>query len=155
MGFNRSQVERFYVKTSAIMDKYHFPPQSIYNMDETGISTVPNRPPKVLSLKGKHAVNKISSAERGVNVTAINEVSATGHSIPPALIFKRRRMKPELIDGAPAGAIGMVSDSSFINGDLFLDWLSHFKDHARPSEERPVLFILDNQSHITLLTKSY
>lgn len=151
MGFNRPQVDRFFVKMSALMDKYKFPPQSIYNMDETGISTVPNRPPRVLSIKGKRAVNKIASSERGLNVTAVNAVSATGHFIPPAFIFKRKRMKAELLDGAPIGSIGMVSDSSFINGDLFIDRLSHFKDHTRPSKDHPILLILDkHKSHCSL-----
>ena len=55
-------------------------------MDETGISTVPNKPPKVLSTKGKRSVSKISSSERGINMTVVNAMSATG-------IFGRKRMK--------------------------------------------------------------
>jgi transposase len=151
IGFNRPQVERFYINLSALMDKYNFSPQSIYNMDETGLSTVPNKQPKVLSRKGKRSVNKISSAERGTNVTIVNAVSATGNFIPPAFIFGRKRMKAELIDAAPPGSIGMVSDSSFINGDLYLDWLTHFRDHAKPTKDQPILLILDNHvSHCTL-----
>lgn len=145
-GFNRPQCERFYINMSAVLDKYNFPPHRIYNMDETGISTVPNRPPKVLTTKGKRAVNKISSAERGTNVTVVNAVSATGHYVPPVFIFGRKRMKAELLDGAPAGSTGMTSDSSFINADLFIDWLSHFKDHTKPTENDPILLVLDNHS---------
>lgn len=115
MGFNRPQVERFYINLSALMDKYNFAPQSIYNMDETGISTVPNKAPKVLSRKGKRSVNKISSGERGTNVTVVNAVSATGHFIPPVFIFGRKSMKAELLDAAPPGSVGIISDSSFIN----------------------------------------
>ncbi|XP_053614281.1 uncharacterized protein LOC128677443 [Plodia interpunctella] len=151
IGFNRPQVERFYINLSALMDKYNFPPQSIYNMDETGISTVPNKQPKVLSRKGKRSVNKISSAERGTNVTIVNAVSATGQFIPTVFIFGRKRMKAELLDAAPPGSVGMVSDSSFINSDLYLDWLTHFKDHAKPTKDQPILLILDNHvSHCTL-----
>ncbi|XP_049869645.1 uncharacterized protein LOC126369338 [Pectinophora gossypiella] len=151
MGFNRPQVERFYINLSALMDKHNFPPSAIYNMDETGVSTVPNKAPKVLTLKGKRSVNKISSAERGTNVTVVNAVSATGHFVPPVFIFGRKRMKAELLDGAPSGSVGMVSDSSFINCDLFLNWLTHFKDHVRPTDERPILLILDNHvSHCSI-----
>lgn len=151
IGFNRPQVERFYINLSVLMDKYNFPPHSIYNMDETGMSTVPNKQPKVLSRKGKRSVNKISSAERGTNVTVVNAVSATGHFIPPAFIFGRKRMKAELLDVAPPGSIGMVSDSSFINAELYLDWLTHFRDHAKPTKDQPILLILDNHvSHCTL-----
>lgn len=90
-------------------------------MDETGMFTVPNKHSKVLSRKGKRSVNKIINAERGTNGTAVIAVSATGHFIPPAFIFGRKRMKSELLNPAPPGSIGMVSDYSFINADLLLD----------------------------------
>lgn len=111
------QCERFFINLTVLMDKYNFPANNIYNMDETGISSVPNNPPKVISTKDKRAVNKISSGERGTNVTVISAMSATGHFVPPAFIFGRKRMKAELLDGSPPGSIAMVSDSSFINAD--------------------------------------
>lgn len=151
IGFNKPQCDRYFENLAKLLDTYKFPPHSIYNMDETGISTVPNKPPKVISTKGKRCVNKISSAERGINVTLVNAVNASGNFIPPAFIFPRKRMKAELLDGAPPSSIGMVSDTSYINNALFVDWLSHFKDHARPSKDNPVLLILDNHtSHCTL-----
>lgn len=151
MGFNKPQVERFYKNLSDLYDKYHFQAHKIFNMDESGFSTVPNKPPKVLSTKGKRCVNKISSAERGQNVTVVCAMSSSGQFIPPAFIYKRKRMKPELLDNAPPSAIGMNSDSSFINADLFIQWLQHFKAHAMPTQEQPVLLILDNHSsHCTL-----
>lgn len=151
MTTHRQHVERFNVKMSALMDKYQFPPQSIYNMDEIGISTVPNHPPNALSFNEKRAVNKISSATKGLHVTTVNAVSATGHFIAPAFVFKRKRMTPELIENTPHGSMGMVSNSHFITDDLFLDWLSHFKNHSKASKDQPVLLILDSHaSYISL-----
>ncbi|XP_045768126.1 uncharacterized protein LOC123869306 isoform X1 [Maniola jurtina] len=151
IGFNKPQCNRYFENLAKLLDTYKFPPHAIYNMDETGVSTVPNKVPKVISIKGKRCVNKISSAERGINVTLVNAVSAAGNFIPPAFIFPRKRMKAELLDGAPPSSIGMVSDSSYMNSSLFVDWLSHFKDHAKPSKDNPVLLILDNHtSHCTL-----
>lgn len=40
MGFNRNQVEGFFVNLESAYQKYKFAPGSIYNMDETGIQTV-------------------------------------------------------------------------------------------------------------------
>lgn len=151
MGFNMPQCERFFINLTVLMDKHNFPPNAIYNMDETGISTVPNNPPKVISTKGKRAVNKISSAERGTNVTIVSAMSPVGHFVPPVFIFGRKRMKAELLDGAPPGSVAMVSDSSFINSDLFLQWLSHFKYHTKPTKENPVLLLLDNHSSHTTI----
>lgn len=156
MGFNKPQVERFYTNLSSVYDKYNFPPHRVFNMDESGFSTVPNKPPKVISTKGKRCVNKISSAERGQNVTAVCAMSASGQYIPPTFIFKRKRMKAELLDNAPPSSIGMVSDSSFITSDLFLLWIQHFKDHVKPTQEEPVLLILDNHSsHCTLAAVNF
>ena len=35
-------------------------------------------------------------------------VSATEHCIPPLMIFKRKRLKPELTDNAPVGPFKIV-----------------------------------------------
>lgn len=151
VGFNKPQCKRFYDNLSQLMKKYNFPPHAIYNMDESGFSTVPNKPPKVFSTKGKKCVNKISSAERGTNVTVVCAMSASGQYIPPAFIYPRKRMKAELLDGAPPSSIGMVSDSSFINQELFADYATHFRDHVKPTKEQPVLLIMDNHtSHCSI-----
>ena len=146
VGFNEPQCKRFYDNLSQLMKKYKFPPHAIYNMDESGFSTVPNKPPKVFSTKGKRCVNKISSAERGTNVSVVCAMSASGQYIPPAFIYPRKRMKAELLDGAPPSSVGMVSDSSFINRELFVDYATHFRDHAKPTKEQPVLLIMDNHT---------
>lgn len=62
-----------------------FTPTSIHNMNETGISTIPNNPPIVIPKKGKRAVNKISSAERETNVRMVNTRSPTGQFHPFSL----------------------------------------------------------------------
>lgn len=151
VGFNEPQCKRFYDNLCQLIKKYKFPPHAVYNMDESGFSTVPNKPPKVFSTKGKRCVNKISSAERGTNVSVVCAMSASGQYIPPAFIYPRKRMKAELLDGAPPSSVGMVSDSSFINQELFVDYATHFRDHAKPTKEQPVLLIMDNHtSHCSI-----
>lgn len=91
-------------------------------------------------------VAKISSAERGETMTIVCAMSAAGNFVPPALIFPRKRMKAELMDGAPPQSIGMISDSGYMNTSLFLDWLKHFEAHVRADADHPVLLIMDNHS---------
>ncbi|KAJ2938699.1 hypothetical protein O0L34_g12026 [Tuta absoluta] len=156
IGFNKTQVERFFKNLKEVYDKYKLRPHRVYNMDETGMSTVPKKTPKVVSRKGKKVVGKIVSAERGMTITAVMCMSATGHFVPPALIFPRKKEKAELLDGAPPASILMVSESGFINTTLFLNWLHHFKDFVHPTPEDPVLLILDNHSsHISLEALTY
>lgn len=47
-----------------MLDKYKFPPSRIYNLDETGVTTV-LRPRKIIANKGIKQVGAIVSAERG------------------------------------------------------------------------------------------
>ncbi|CAH2092078.1 unnamed protein product [Euphydryas editha] len=120
-------------------------------MDECGVNTVPKKIPKVVSMKGKKLVGKIVSAERGQTITLVCAMSVTGNFIPPAFIFARKRMQGYLLNNAPHGSIGMVSDSGFINSELFIDYLYHFKDNVQPTNDNHILFILYNHSsHISL-----
>ncbi|KAJ8962776.1 hypothetical protein NQ318_001175 [Aromia moschata] len=83
IGFNKPQCDRFFENLANLMKTHNFPPHAVYNMDETGISTVLNKLPRVISTKGKRCVNKISSAERGTNITAVCAMNASAHFIPP------------------------------------------------------------------------
>ena len=102
-GFNRDQVTRFFNLLDEIMANNDIPPSRIFNMDESGKSVVQNHVSKVIGKKGKRQIGPITSTERGQNVTAIRCMSASGHYVPPGIIFPRIRMKEELKNGAPPG----------------------------------------------------
>lgn len=121
MGFNKPSVDRFYNILREQREKYKFPTSSIYNADESGLSTVPNKLPMVVGPTGSRRVSKIVSAERGRNVTIICCISATGFYLSPFLIFARKRMLPELVERAPPGTVGHCSDNGWSNeGTFFL-----------------------------------
>lgn len=135
IGFNKVQIDIFFNNLKEIDSKHGFllKPNRVYNMDESGINTVPNKLPKVISGKGQKCVSKIISAERGQTITIVCCMSAAGHFVPPTMIFPRKRMKPELQDGAPPATQFLLSDSGYINADLFISWLQHFTAHTKPS----------------------
>lgn len=135
---------KFYDLIRDAMEEHHFEPQRIYNVDETGMSTVPNRTTKVIAKKGVKQVGKVTSAEKGQTTTLVCAMNAAGSFIPPAFIFARKNMNSQLLRNAPVGSIGLCSDSGWMNADLFPKWLDHFIDHAKPSMEDKVLLILDN-----------
>ena len=87
------------------MDEHKFPPDKIYNVDETGITTVQSRPSKIVALQGRKQVGSQTSAEHGVLATTEICMSATGSFVPPLFVWPRVRMKPKLMDGAPPGSI--------------------------------------------------
>lgn len=78
-------------------------------------------------------------------------MNATGHFVPPALIYPHKRPRDDLLYGGPLQWICMVSDSGFINTELFINWLNNFKYFTHPSIDDPVFLLLDNHSsHISL-----
>lgn len=81
------------------------PPQNIFNLDETGMSTVVSSG-KVLAEKGLKQVSRISSAERGVNVTMSCCISTTGHALPPVYIFPRVNFQDRMLKGFLLEALG-------------------------------------------------
>ena len=118
-GFHKVQVLRFFQLLRKIISDCNIAPDKIFNMDETGISTVQ---------KGVKQVGKISSAERGKTVTAVCCVNSIGCFVPPIFIFPRKRLAPALMNDAPQGAKGFPTDSGWTDGKIFYEWLVHFQD---------------------------
>lgn len=60
-------------------------------------------------------------------------------------------MNPDFLNGAPPGTKGVAHESGWMTAQNFLKFLEHFTSHAHPSEQNPVLIIMDNHaSHVTL-----
>ena len=149
-AFNRATVKMFFDKLKLVMDKYHFTPERIYNLDETGVSTV-HAPGKVVAPKGVKQVGAMTSGERGANITVISCVNAIGNAIPPMMIFPRVNFRDIMLKGAPPGTIGQAHKSGWSNGEKFLIFLRHLISQIKPSKEEPILLLLDNhESHATI-----
>jgi hypothetical protein len=122
----------------------------IYNVDETGISTV-QKPNKVIAKKGKKQVGSITSQERGTLVTMCLAVNAVGNTIPPMFIFPRLKFQDHFVRDGPVGCIGSGNKSGWMQEPEFLVFVKHFAKHTNPSETNKVLLILDNRgSHISI-----
>ncbi|XP_062715093.1 uncharacterized protein LOC134291401 [Aedes albopictus] len=76
-------------------------------------------------------------------------MSATGHFVPPFVIFPRVRMTDRLKQGAPPGTAFWCNPSGWMTADGFNKWFEHFIRHTKPSAEDPVLLILDGHSSHT------
>lgn len=143
-------VNLFYDNLEDLYKRFHFEPQAIYNVDETGLTTAQN-PGKILAPKGIKQVGAVTSAERGTLVTLCCAVNALGHAMPPMFIFPRVRYHERFVDGGPAGCIGSCHKSGWMTKENFLIFLQHFVKHAKPSTAQPILLLLDNhESHISV-----
>lgn len=92
-----------------------FPANRIYNMDESGFQTVPDKLPKNIAPSRKREVVKNVSAEQSKNVTMTCSMSTAGHYVPPFFIFARKRLNPLLIKDIPTGSTLSVTDSGYMN----------------------------------------
>ncbi|XP_046393584.1 uncharacterized protein LOC124161317 [Ischnura elegans] len=150
-SFNKFNVQAFFKNVKTVLEKHGpFPAHQIYNVDETGLSTV-HVPPKIVAPKGIKQLGSMTSGERGQNVTMIAAINAVGNHIPPMFVFPRVNFKDFMLTGAPVGSIGGANPSGWSNESLFLKFLDHFIQHAKPSKEEPILMFLDNHdSHVNI-----
>jgi hypothetical protein len=142
MGFNRSRVAAFFDLLQQLVDEFQLTPDRIYNTDKKGLTAV-QRPGKVLAMRGKSKVGGITSAEKGSNETFVCCMSATGHFEPPMVAFPRKRMSPQLQDGAPPGTVFRCQNNGRMTVELFSEWIEQFVSVVKHDPAKKVLLILD------------
>lgn len=148
-GFNKDRVDEFFENYCSLLEKYSFKAEQIYNLDESGITTV-MRPPRVVAEKGRKQVGQISSAERGELVTFVGIINAAGRALPPIYVVPRMRNPEEYITGAPASSLILNNKSGWMTIELFAKVLEHIKTNTHCNKEQPILLLLDNhESHVS------
>ena len=68
-AFNKQTEGEFFQNLKTVRNRYKYNRICIYNVDETGLTTV-RKPVKVLAGRGGKQVGRITFAERGTLVTA-------------------------------------------------------------------------------------
>ena len=140
---------QIYKNLKKTYSKLKIDPANIYNVDETALTTV-QAPAKIIAETGAKQVRQITLAEHRVLITMIGAISAIENSIPLLLVFLRKYYKDHMLNGAPVGSVGCANTSGWSNSEIFMDWLQHFKKHARASMENQVLLLMDNyKTHLT------
>lgn len=149
-SFNKTNVKAFYDNLSKVMDREKFSPKDIFNVDETGVTTV-QKPDRVVAKKGTRQVGALTSGERGKLVTVTVAINAIGNAIPPMFIFPLVNYKEHFIRDGPIGCIGAANGSGWMQEKEFITFLQHFQRHINSSIQNKVLLLVDNHpSHITI-----
>jgi hypothetical protein len=111
---------RFYA-TNLAKEIAKYSPDHIFNCDETGITAQGSTSMSVVCPKNTRAnVQRSSSRE---NVTNMACCSASGNTLPPMFIFMGKKRQLQWMDGCLPGSTCAMSESSMINGSIFLHWL--------------------------------
>lgn len=154
-SFNKENVASFFANLQTVLNRLKLGPESIYNMDETGITTV-QKPERIVGRRGFKQIGRITSQERGTLVTLAVAVSAIGNSIPPYFVFPRVHYKDHFLASGPPGSVGGANPSGWMKTENFLQWTKHFVNNVRSSKEKPVLLLLDNhESHLSIAALDY
>ena len=145
---NKPIVERYFQLLERVMEENNLfgKPTRIYNVDETGLSLVPGVK-KIVGKRGMKGSSQITGGERGQLQTVVMATNAAGDYIPPMIIYKGKRMLPELEKDFPPGTIVRLSESGYVNKDLFLEWLEHFCKHVKERDGKTLLVLDGHGSH--------
>ncbi len=144
-AINSENMDNYFQLLKHTYDQFDFAknPESIFNMDETGMPLCP-RPPKIIARRGQKKVRYRTSGLKS-QVTVLACGSATGQVIPPFIIFAAKQISPLWTQDEVNGSRFAVSDNGWVDQELFNYWLTdHFLPNA-PSR-RPLLLILDGHS---------
>ena len=99
-GFNRVQVGKFVDLLKYELSSKKYTAAQMYNVDETGITTVQEQG-RIIGNKGSKQVGTVVSADRGRTTTIVCAMSASGVFIPPMLLFKHNNMNTRLMLNCP------------------------------------------------------
>jgi len=148
-----------------MINRHHYKPKQIYNMDESGYGIGMTQSTRVLLIrdageKGLKATK--ASSGRQEWVTTIACVSAAGTHLPPLVIFKatgsvNARWLPDELQ--VWGWCWATSNSGWMNDTLSLDWLQRVfepstkfpypSSYSSPSNQRRLLIVDGHGSHVT------
>lgn len=150
-AFCKENVDAFFENFRSVLDATTFEAHRIWNMDETGLRTVPSKVTKIVARKGRKRIGSSTSAERGTNVSMALAVNATGASIPPFFIFPRNKTKAVYMTHASHGADAVANGSGWMTSEVFLKYMEHFIKYSGARAGSPTLLLLDNHaSHLSI-----
>ncbi|CAH1988951.1 unnamed protein product [Acanthoscelides obtectus] len=109
--FNRPQVRKFFDNYQEYIHKHKLNANQIYNVDESGLSTV-QRPQKILATAGRKQVGAITCAERGSNVTVDQNLPSLPIEPEAGEIMTQEQNKAPESSSKPSTSSCKPSDSS-------------------------------------------
>ena len=118
---------------STQLHTYHIALSSIGNMDETAIwSDMPQR--TTIAPTGTKSIPILSTGHEKLRTTVALSAMADGRKLPPFIIFKGKRIPPDL--QSIRGVVIATSDNGWMTEDLVSEYLS--KDSLRYYHRREV-----------------
>ena len=124
---NPKTLEDFFAKLGSIYARLNLltKPMQVYNVDESGINLIQHKG-KVVSEVGRRNVHRVVASEKGKNHTIVACGSASGHVIPPMIIFPCVCVPSHFAAGCPPGSLLAAQKKGWVISELFLKWFKFF-----------------------------
>jgi hypothetical protein len=152
-ALSRKNVDSFYDNLKTLYSSHNYPPERIWNCDETGAQAGREGGGIVIAKKGSRAVHSIIPDQREW-LSCLVCINAAGSSIPSFYTFRGKRFRRNYIEHCEAGATMAMQGKAWMTAYLFSAWISHFIESVRAlggiSPSRRHLLVLDGHiSHVT------
>lgn len=143
------EVTNFMSVLSDLVSMDLYKPDEVYNVDEIGILVAHGDNQEIMACLAQ----KLHDQRPAVSV--INAVNARGCLVPPFFVTKREYLSAVIENCDPQMKV-CVTESGDIDEKTFANWLRHFKDFAKPSSQKPVFLVMDNNCyHVSLDAYNY
>ncbi|KAJ2951388.1 hypothetical protein O0L34_g13531 [Tuta absoluta] len=138
---NKYIVGDHFSKYKSVLDKLgiEHKPENIYNIDEKNCRISLHHQKEVLRAKGKKRVHQIAN-EHAESVTVVGCGNAVGSAIPPMILFKGKRLKPEFRDNLPPGSLVRMTPKGSMTTETFIEFIDHLHKFRTAG---PCLFVFD------------
>jgi hypothetical protein len=150
-------IQPWFTLVQLMKAKYGIVDEDTWNFDETGFMM--GKISSQLVVTGSEKPGKQKKLQPGDCewVTLVQGIAATGHIIPPFLIFAGKVLISTWYADLPRNRVIAVSPTGWINNDLALAWLKHFDAHTKASSAGVYrLLIIDgHESHCSVEFQDY
>lgn len=138
---NKDIVSDHFSKYKSVLDRLgiEHKPESIYNIDEKNCRISLHHQQEVLTAKGRKRVHQIAN-EHAESVTVVGCGNAIGSAIPPMILFKGKRLKPEFQDNLPPGSLVKMTPKGSMTTETFIEFINHLHKYRTSG---PCLLIFD------------
>lgn len=137
---NTYNIDKFFELLTDLQQFYKFPPNRIYNVNETGFISIPHLTSRIVTVQDKSGLSNDF-------ITTMTCCSAAGDFIPPLMIFPADKQEPEFTYGCPPGTKIVCHPSGSLQREIFFPtWFHHFVDYAKPSNIDPILLLLNGRA---------
>ena len=146
------KVASFYQNLQQLYDKHKYPPENIWNCNDSDAQAGKTRGGQVWVQKGVRSVYKIAPNEQE-HITTLTCINATGQYIPNFYIFKGKRIRANYIQHCENQAAMAMQPQAWLTQFLFRNWLSHFiqtlgSRGGISNQNRHLLIVDGHNSHV-------